>query len=50
VVTSPHDPGDDTFHHVYERHEFWNVDLRQAAIATGVERIAEATQVRGLFP
>ncbi len=40
----------DAFHHVYERHEFWNVDLRQAAIATGVERIAEATQVRGLFP
>ncbi len=38
------------FDFVYSRHERLKVDLREAAIAAGVERIAEATEVRGLFP
>ena len=36
--------------HVWTRREQLNVNLRQAAIAVGVERIAEATELRGLFP
>jgi len=36
--------------HVWNRREQLNVNLRQAAIAVGVERIAEATELRGLFP
>ena len=38
------------FDHVWQRHEAWNVILREAALAVGVERIAEATELRGLFP
>jgi glutamate dehydrogenase (NAD(P)+) len=38
------------FDHVYSRREQLNVNLRETAIAVGVERIAEATEVRGLFP
>jgi glutamate dehydrogenase (NAD(P)+) len=38
------------FDHVWQRHQSWRVALREAAIAVGVERIAEATQLRGLFP
>jgi glutamate dehydrogenase (NAD(P)+) len=36
--------------HVWTRREQLNVNLREAAIAVGVERIAEATELRGLFP
>ena len=36
--------------HVWARREQLNVNLRQAAFAVGVERIAEATELRGLFP
>jgi glutamate dehydrogenase (NAD(P)+) len=38
------------FDHVWQRHEAWDVILREAALAVGVERIAEATELRGLFP
>jgi len=38
------------FDHVYERHLQLGVNLRDTAIAVGVERIAEATELRGLFP
>ncbi len=34
----------------YERSESWHVSLRRAAVALGVERVAEATRLRGLFP
>jgi glutamate dehydrogenase (NAD(P)+) len=40
----------EAFHHVYGRSQQWGVNLRDAAVATGVERIAEATELRGLFP
>jgi glutamate dehydrogenase/leucine dehydrogenase len=40
----------DAFEHVWKRHQELQVPLRETAIAVGVERIAEATQVRGLFP
>ncbi len=38
------------FDYVWMRHEQLGVPLRDAAIAVGVERIAEATELRGLFP
>ena len=38
------------FDHVWQRHLAWGVELRDAALAVGVERIAEATELRGLFP
>ena len=38
------------FDHVYTRYEQLGVNLRETAIAVGVERIAEATEYRGLFP
>lgn len=38
------------FDATWRRAEALKVPLRQAAIALGVERIAEATQLRGLFP
>lgn len=40
----------DAFTHVYDRSESLKVPLRQAAVAAGVERIAEAIVLRGLFP
>ena len=40
----------DAFNHVYDRSETLKVPMRQAAIAVGVERIAEAIALRGLFP
>ncbi|MHB8335709.1 MAG: Glu/Leu/Phe/Val family dehydrogenase, partial [Acidimicrobiales bacterium] len=40
----------DAFNHIWKRHQELNVTLRETAIAVGVERIAEATEVRGLFP
>jgi hypothetical protein len=38
------------FDHVYTRREQLGVSMRETAIAVGVERIAEATEIRGLFP
>jgi glutamate dehydrogenase (NAD(P)+) len=40
----------DAFNHVWRRHLELGVSLRETAIAVGVERIAEATELRGLFP
>ena len=40
----------EAFKYVWQRHLELNVTLRETAIAVGVERIAEATEVRGLFP
>jgi glutamate dehydrogenase (NAD(P)+) len=38
------------FDHVWTRQQQLGVTLRETAIAVGVERIAEATELRGLFP
>jgi len=38
------------FDHIWQRHLELGVTLRETAIAVGVERIAEATELRGLFP
>jgi len=38
------------FDYVWNRSEQLKVNVREAAIAVGVERIAEATELRGLFP
>ena len=40
----------EAFNHVYDRSESLKVTMRQAAVAVGVERIAEAIALRGLFP
>ena len=40
----------EAFNYVWTRHKELNVSLRETALAVGVERIAEATQTRGLFP
>ncbi len=40
----------EAFNHVWSRHLDLGVNLRDGAIAVGVERIAEATTLRGLFP
>lgn len=40
----------DAFDSVWERHEQLGVPLRDTALVVGVERIAEATKLRGLFP
>lgn len=40
----------DAFNHIWSRHLELQVTLRETAIAVGVERIAEATELRGLFP
>lgn len=40
----------DAFNHVFDRSESLKVPMRQAAVASGVERIAEAIELRGLFP
>jgi glutamate dehydrogenase (NAD(P)+) len=40
----------DAFNHVFDRAETLKVPMRQAAVAVGVERIAEAIELRGLFP
>jgi glutamate dehydrogenase (NAD(P)+) len=41
---------DDALSHVFDRSETLKVPMRQAAVALGVERIAEAITLRGLFP
>jgi glutamate dehydrogenase (NAD(P)+) len=40
----------DAFDSIWERHEQLHVPLRDTALVVGVERIAEATELRGLFP
>ena len=40
----------EAFNYVWTRHKELDVTLRETAIAVGVERIAEATEFRGLFP
>jgi len=40
----------DAFDSVWLRHDELNVPLRDTALVVGVERIAEATELRGLFP
>lgn len=40
----------DAFDAVWERHLQLDVTLRDTALVVGVERIAEATRLRGLFP
>ncbi len=40
----------EAFDHIWQRHLELGVTLRETAIAVGVERIAEATELRGLFP
>ena len=40
----------DAFDSVWERHQQLNLALRDTALVVGVERIAEATRLRGLFP
>ena len=40
----------EAFNHVWTRHKELGVTLRETAMAVGVERIAEATEYRGLFP
>jgi len=40
----------EAFNYVWTRHKELGVTLRETAIAVGVERIAEATKLRGLFP
>ncbi len=40
----------DAFNHIWQRHRDLGLTLRDTAIVAGVERIAEATELRGLFP
>jgi glutamate dehydrogenase (NAD(P)+) len=40
----------DAFDSIWERHDQLHVPLRDTALVVGVERIAEATELRGLFP
>lgn len=40
----------EAFDSVWLRHEQLNLPLRDTALVVGVERIAEATELRGLFP
>ena len=40
----------EAFDHIWTRHLQLEATLRDTAIAVGVERIAEATELRGLFP
>jgi len=40
----------EAFNHIWTRHQQLELTLRETAIVVGVERIAEATELRGLFP
>jgi glutamate dehydrogenase (NAD(P)+) len=40
----------EAFDSIWERHEQLDLALRDTALVVGVERIAEATKLRGLFP
>jgi glutamate dehydrogenase (NAD(P)+) len=40
----------EAFSHIWNRHKELDLTLRDTAIVAGVERIAEATELRGLFP
>jgi glutamate dehydrogenase/leucine dehydrogenase len=38
------------FHEVFEKARFYNVDMRTGAYILAIDRVAEATKVRGIFP
>ena len=38
------------FHKVHEKARYYNVDLRTGAYILAIDRVAEATRVRGIFP
>ncbi len=38
------------FHQVHEKARFYNVDMRTGAYILAIDRVAEATRVRGIFP
>jgi glutamate dehydrogenase (NAD(P)+) len=40
----------EAFNHIWTRRQQLELTLRETAIVAGVERIAEATELRGLFP
>ncbi len=40
----------EAFNYVWTRHQQLELTIRETAIVVGVERIAEATELRGLFP
>ncbi|MDR4511820.1 MAG: Glu/Leu/Phe/Val dehydrogenase [Nitrososphaeraceae archaeon] len=39
-----------SFHDVYETHDKYNVDMRKAATVLAINRVAEATKIRGIWP
>jgi glutamate dehydrogenase (NAD(P)+) len=39
-----------SFHDVYETHEKYNVDMRKAATLLAINRVADAINIRGLWP
>lgn len=50
VATRLHATISRAFDDTYQRAESLHVSLRRAAVALGLERVAEATELRGLFP
>jgi len=38
------------FHQVHEKARYYNVDMRTGAYILAIDRVAEATRVRGIFP
>jgi glutamate dehydrogenase/leucine dehydrogenase len=50
VSTRLHATMSAAFEATYRRAEELKVSLRRAAVALGLERVAEATRLRGLFP
>ena len=39
-----------SFHDVYDVHKKYNVDMRKAATLLAINRVAEATKIRGIWP
>jgi glutamate dehydrogenase/leucine dehydrogenase len=39
-----------SFHDVYDAHKKYNVDMRKAATLLAINRVAEATKIRGIWP
>jgi glutamate dehydrogenase (NAD(P)+) len=39
-----------SFHQVHEKARYYNVDMRTGAYILAIDRVAEATRVRGIFP
>ncbi|HJS63487.1 MAG TPA: Glu/Leu/Phe/Val dehydrogenase [Nitrososphaeraceae archaeon] len=39
-----------SFHDVYDAHKRYNVDMRKAATLLAINRVAEATKIRGIWP